>query len=159
MHVYGAPPNFNQRRALLQEAANSHFVKYPSQQTEGEFHRLASYITGYAARRNDIAHGHAAHIHWVLKPESRETLLSAPNLHWCVVPPHFRANKFTAKNRPAYVLTSWELNDFSEVFWDIARAISNLSIWAIQHGPPSPYIRPRPSALPYAIRDRRIRKG
>jgi hypothetical protein len=158
-HAYGVEANFNQRSAGLQRIADNHFIGRPSQSIEGEFYRLIQLVTHYSARRNDIAHGHTLQAHWVLKPDSRATLLTAPNEGWCIVPPHFRANKFTNQNRPVYALTSWELNEFSDVFWDMARGISNLSIWVIQHVPSSPYIRPRPSALPYKVRDPRIRRG
>jgi hypothetical protein len=44
-------------------------------------------------------------------------------------------------------------------FWDIVRAIESLQIWTLRHNPPLPYIRPRPSALPYKVRVPRIRSG
>ena len=77
-HAYGAETNFNQRSAGLQRAADKYFIEQPSQPIEGEFCRLMRIIIGYSARRNDIAHGHAMLAHWVLNPNSRETLLTAP---------------------------------------------------------------------------------
>lgn len=159
-HAYGESLNFRDRFAMLQREAQKHFIAHPSQPIEAEFCRLAKLITGYSARRNDIAHAHALHIEWVRDPSSTNTLLSyGSDLRWCLVPPFFKASKFTARKRPAYVLTSFEMNQYRDVFWDLAHALSNLSIWAIQHAPPSPYIRPRPSALPYKVRAPRIRKG
>lgn len=161
MHDYGAPANFNQRFGLLLRAAEQHFIRRPSQPIEGEFARLAAMVSGYSARRNDIAHGHVHYLHWIIPPRAPITLLSAGRgeLQWCLVPPHFRANKFTAKNLPAYVLTSREINELGLVFWDIVRALNNLQIWTLRHDPPLPYTRPRPSALPYKVRVPRIRKG
>jgi hypothetical protein len=159
-HAYGVPLNFSTRYAGLQTAAQDHFSRNPSQMIEGEFCRLMRLVTGYSARRNDIAHSHALHIHWVRNPLAPETLLSSDaDLSWCLVPPFFKANKFTSENRPAYVFTSLEMNEYCDVFWDIARALSNLSIWAIQHVPASHYIRPQPSALPYKVRAPPIRRG
>ena len=160
-HAYGVEANFNQRLAALQRVAEQYFMRHPSQDVEGEFCRLTRFVVGYSARRNDIAHSHALLSEWVIEPGSPQSLFSLAGKHrWCLVPPHFRANKFTPNKRPAYALTSWEINEFGTVFWDIAHALSNLSIWVIQHVPiPSHGIRPRPGALPYTIRDPRIRRG
>jgi hypothetical protein len=156
-HAYGKEANFNQRLADLQEVAEKRFITEHSQPIEGEFARLMRIAVGYSARRNDMAHGHALYLHWVIDPASRITLLDfEADLSWCWVPPHFRANKFTARNVPAYVLTSREINAFGLVFWDIARAVSNLSLWLLRF-PPSRGIRPRPGALPYKIQVPRIR--
>lgn len=156
-HAYGEPSNFNARRDRLQHAAERYFLAHPSQDVEGEFCRLMRLATGYSARRNDIAHGHSLPIQWTVDPAARPSLLSIAGHHeWCLVPPHFSAKKFTGKNRPAYAFTSREVHQFGQVFWDIAHAVSNLSIWAIQHGP-SPYTRPQPSKLPYKVRHPKFR--
>lgn len=157
MHAYGAPANFNQRLLQLQQAGERYFVQHPLQQVEGEFSRLTTFISGYSARRNDIAHAHALYIHWIVPPTQSVVMFSADERQWCLVPPHFRANKFTTQNRPTYVLTSREINEFGLVFWDLVRAISNLSIWMLRHDPPLPYTRPRPGALPHKVRGPRIR--
>ena len=157
-HLYGEEANFNGRLTTLEQAAEQRFIAEPSQPVEGEFSRLMRFVRGYSARRNDIAHGHALYIHWVRDPASRETLLSfGADLSWCWVPPHFRANKFNAQNRPEYVLTSREINEFGLTFWDIARAFSSLSVRLLKF-PPSHGIRPRPGALPYKVRAPRIRR-
>lgn len=161
-HAYGEPANFAQRFASLQQIAEQHFMKYPSQDIEGEFCRLGKLITGYSGRRNDIAHSQALYIHWAIDHPPHRTILGMTenDRQWCLTPPHFRANKFTGRNRPAYALTSREVREFGLVFWDIAHAVSNLSIWVIQHAiPPLHGIRPRPSALPYKVRDPRIPRG
>ena len=41
---------------------------------------------------------------------------------YCVIPPHFRAAKFT-EERPAYVLSSREIRRFGEAFWELAHRI------------------------------------
>ena len=160
-HAYGAPDNFRGRLGLLQEAALQHYIAHPSQEIEGECSRLLRFVTGYSARRNDIAHGHVLLAQWVIRIPGHpppSLLSTAGEEQWCLVPPHFRANKFTTRNRPAYALTSWEIGEFGRVFWDLVHAFSNLAIWTIQHAPPSPYIRPQPSALPYNVRSPRTRR-
>ncbi len=157
---YGKPANFKDRMAILQTSADNHFRSCPSQEIEGEFCRLKKLIDGYTGRRNDIAHSRVLYIQMVVEAESLDHLKSmVDNLQWCLVPPFFRANKFTANNRPAYILTSWEINEFARVFWDIARALSNLSLWVLsQRSHASHGIRLQPGALPYKVRVPRIRK-
>jgi hypothetical protein len=116
-HAYGEPTNFRQRIECLQRVAARRFINHPSQPIEGEFARLMELINGYAARRNDIAHGHTLPVQWLVDPADRPVLLSiAGQVQWCLVPPHFRANKFTARQRPAYALTSWEIRESGLVF-------------------------------------------
>ena len=160
-HAYGEDANFNQRAAKLVRAAKAHFMRHPSQPIEGEFCRLMRLVRGYSARRNDMAHAHVLPIHFVVMPDSaKEAIALTENPQWCLVPPHFRANKFTTARRPAYAFSSWEINEFRLVFWDMAHAISNLSlVVSLVRFPPSRGIRPRPDALPRKVRVPRIRQG
>jgi hypothetical protein len=126
---YGVPPNYGQRMQALEKKASVFFARYPSQDDEGAFSAIVQEANGYSGRRNDIAHGVTRHIHWIINPRSSESLLSlADRLGSCVVPPHFRGNKFTKKNTPEYVLTSREINRFALAFWDIARHVMNLGV-------------------------------
>ena len=119
--AYGKPSNYSQRVLLLQNAAESFFKKHPSQELEGEFAEIIRLANGFSFRRNDIAHGRARFSHWVLNPSSMETLLNlAPNVHWCVIPAHFKGNKFTEDNQPAYIFTAREIDAFMKMFWSIA---------------------------------------
>lgn len=160
-HAYGEDGNFKQRAAKLERAAQKHFILHPSQPIEGEFSRLMYLVTGFSARRNDIAHAHILPVYFVIEPDTAQKLADLmENAQWCLVPPHFRADKFTVKRRPTYVLTSREINEFGLVFRDIAHAFSNLSlVVTLERAPPSRGMRPRPNALPYKVRDPRIRKG
>ena len=159
-HAYGVPANFRDRMTLLQRAADLHFIAHPNQEVEGEFHRLMRFAEGYSARRNDIAHSRASQIVWALPmPDTAAEFVEIRDREeWCLIPPFFRAKKFTPDRRPTYAFTSRELNELGKVFWDIAHAFTNLSIMVSLHRyPPSRGIRPRPSVLPYMIRDPRIR--
>jgi hypothetical protein len=161
--AYGEPNTFPLRAAALQRSACPHFCRYPSQEIEGEFRRLITLAERYSVRRNDIAHGTVRPFEWVITPATQETVLQVvpwyEDCSWCLIPPHYRPKNTGRDRGPAYLFTSWEINEFGKVFMNIAHAISNLSIWVIQHAPPSPYICPRPSALPYKVRDPRTRRG
>lgn len=121
-HEYGAPNSFWARLTLLEQEAQQFFRRRPHQDREAEFCGILRLARGYAGRRNDIAHAVVRHIHWQIDLGSPVTLLSiAPHFEWCVVPPDFRGNKFTKRNRPLYVFTSRELSRFAGAFWEIQR--------------------------------------
>jgi hypothetical protein len=124
---YGEPLNFVHRVEGLKKAGCRFFRRGPSQDREGEFDEVIRQALGWSARRNDVAHGRARYVHWVLDPSSRDTLLSASvSRKWCVIPAHFRADKFVDEDTPAYVFTSRELRRFADSFWDLARQANSL---------------------------------
>jgi hypothetical protein len=125
---YGEPLNFAQRIQGLEQMACRFFRLNPSQEREGAFADIVRLANGWSLRRNDVAHGRARLMHWVINPNSPETLLTAPQpLKWCVIPAHFKGDKFTADNKPAYVLTSREMRLFETAFWNIARQAGDLT--------------------------------
>ena len=131
---YGDPLNFVHRAQGLQRVACRYFQRHPSQEREGAFDEIMRAAIGWSARRNDVAHGRARLIHWILDPNSRDTFLTAPGpLRWCVIPAHFKGQKFTPDDRPTYVLTSRELRRFTDAFWDLARQTN-----AFMHGIEAP---------------------
>jgi hypothetical protein len=150
--AYGVPNTIRLRLAGLQRVAKAHWVQRPSQEIEAEFERLSDLVDRYSDRRNDIAHGIARPFQWIVTP-NLEGLVMIPsrNSAWYVIPPHYRP-KTEPGAYPAYLLTSREINAFGAVFLKITHALSNLSLWTIQHVPvPSGGIRPVPSALPYRV--------
>jgi hypothetical protein len=134
---YGESDSFVRRLAELRKSACAYFSKNCSQHAEGKFAEIVRYAEGYSQRRNEIAHGRARPIHWILKPNSQETLLSLQErLEWCVIPAHFRETKFTPDNMPIYIYTSREIHKFADAFHEIIRETSNLNSM-IQPPPPS----------------------
>ena len=122
---YGQPLNFVHRVQALRDAACRYFQSHCSQENEGEFAEIVELALNWSQRRNDVAHGRARMIHWIINPESRETLLTAQGpLRWCVIPPHFKSEKFTEDDRPTYVLTSREMNRFADAFWKLSVRIN-----------------------------------
>jgi hypothetical protein len=134
---YGKPDNFWERLSVLDKAAKKYFIVHHDQKIEGEFSKLTEYAIGYAARRNEIAHGRARPIQWIYEPT--KSLLSIAPFQWCIIPPHFRGKKFTKQNVPVFVYTSREINRFSEAFWDVARLANDLGR-KIDRPPPLPEI-------------------
>ena len=101
-------------------------MKYPNQAIEGEFSWVVTFTTGYSHRRNDVTHGVMAMIHMATDP--KQSFLSGYGPpQWALVPPHFREAKFVSPNTPAHILTSREINAFTEGFWRIIRRSQLLS--------------------------------
>src|SRR5580700_10361416 len=86
------------------------------QALEGEFDVILRFALGWSGRRNDVAHGRARPSSWIIESETQGLV------RYCVIPPHFRAAKFT-EERPAYVLSSREIRRFGEAFWELAHRI------------------------------------
>ena len=117
-HSYGKPLNFYGRIIELRRAACEYFVKHPNQSVEAEFCWVVKFTNGFSHRRNDVAHGVVAMLHMARDPQ--ETILSGLGPpQWCLVPPHFREAKFVSPETPAHILTSREINAFTNAFWPI----------------------------------------
>jgi hypothetical protein len=158
--AYGEPNTVPQRLTKLRQSAEAYFVAHPSQNVEAEFDRLTAVVQNYSLRRNDIAHGIVRPFHWIVTPANCRGMREESQAEWCLIPPHYRPKVTPNIPAPAFLLTSKEINAFGDVFQQICHALSNLSIWAIQHAPPSPrFVRPRPSALPYAISVPHVLRG
>jgi hypothetical protein len=115
-HQYGEPLNFVHRVDGLRVIGCRYFYKHPSQALEGEFDVILRFALGWSGRRNDVAHGRARPSSWIIESETQGLE------RYCVIPPHFRAAKFT-EERPAYVLSSREIRRFGEAFWELAHRI------------------------------------
>ena len=89
---YGEPLNFSGRKRLLEQAAERYFIQHPCQTTEGDFQSLMESVTGYAERRNDIAHGIVTALH-MARNKHATILGDGSPLHWCLVPPRFKETK------------------------------------------------------------------
>lgn len=112
---YGVATNFKDRFKSLQEAACASFKKRPCQTIEGEFDHLFRLILGFSVRRNEIAHGRARPMHWIITPESNKTFLElAGKMEWCIIPAHFKGDRFTSDNMPVYLYSSREINAIAE---------------------------------------------
>lgn len=57
MREYGKPTIARLRLEGLSKAANSFFVKRPSQEREGRFLSIVKHLGHFASRRNEVAHG------------------------------------------------------------------------------------------------------
>ncbi len=140
---YGKPPTFIERLKGVEKKAARYFVKLPDQERESEFARIFALSTGFSGRRNDIAHGRVRLIHWIINPGSREALLSLAGtkaMQSCMIPAHFKGDKFTSENLPLYVYTSREINHIAAQFWPISRRVAELARLVEPPPPPSPGI-------------------
>lgn len=120
---YGEPLNFVHRMERLKTGACRYFQKHCSQDFEGEFDQIAKLALGWSGRRNDVAHGRARPSGLIIKADQGTN-------RWCVIPPHFRGEKFDGET-PAYILSSREIRRFAEAFSTLARRVNDLA-WMIE---------------------------
>jgi hypothetical protein len=130
--VYGQFASVNRRMDELNRVGSSYFTKRPNQNFEGELCSIIRDVNGWSARRNDVAHGVVRFIGLVRDNDDYigkslgHTLLTVP-IEWCLVPPHFKENKYVTGNTPAHILTSYEINKFAKAFWPLIRRVYRLS--------------------------------
>ena len=56
IYAYGTFLNVSEQMAELRRAGKSYFIQSPNQDLEGELCSLIIKVTGWSARRNDVAH-------------------------------------------------------------------------------------------------------
>jgi hypothetical protein len=121
---YGQVTSVPRRMDELNRVGSVYFIKHPNQSLEGDLNSLIIYINGWSGRRNDIAHGVVRLIELVQDPYGK-TFLSA-STEWCLVPPHFKEEKYIRFDTLAHILTSREINAISKEFWPLIRRVFTL---------------------------------
>jgi hypothetical protein len=109
LHEYGKGSIFRERSNTLKRKAEQYFRANPCQIKEAKFDKLIISVTGYADRRNDVAHS-------ILFQIDRITFFRGrikPNLlrrdHFAVIPPLYSDKKHQG-GLPAFAYTSVEMN-------------------------------------------------
>jgi len=106
MRAYGKGDTFLRRKTILKESAEAQFRTNPNQKREGEFDNLLTEASGYADRRNEIAHGMVFRIDEItlfrkhLKPQ----LLKRE--HYALIAPLYASKAHLPSGLPAYAYTS-----------------------------------------------------
>jgi hypothetical protein len=108
---YGDERIFRDRLKALNNVAAGFFCGRPDQALEGDFKALSDKACGFAARRNEVAHGIVRPIQWydhAFGPDRIRQTDSPDN--YCLVPAHYTHRKFEREPyRPKYAYTSVEL--------------------------------------------------
>ena len=124
IYRYGSFCNVSIRARDLRASGEAYFIKYPNQHLEGELSWIIKSFSGWSQRRNDVAHGVVRLID--IAKYTRISLMGA-STSWCLAPPHFKEEKHFATNTPARILTSVEINRFSDAYWSLLRRVFALS--------------------------------
>jgi hypothetical protein len=106
---YGEPRMFQERLYGLRNAAREFFTFAPDQIMYATFERFAARVTGFAARRDEVAHGIVAAIQLYDFYQQRTTFIRPRINYWALIPPDFLSRKRGSQGVPAYVYTSVEL--------------------------------------------------
>jgi hypothetical protein len=105
---YGTPRIFKERADGLKKKADKHFLA-PDQNREGDFQSLMRETTGYADRRNDIAHGILLPIDSIYYFRNR----IKPNLlhrrHFAIIPTLYQLRRHDEHGFPEFAYTSREM--------------------------------------------------
>lgn len=128
MNEYGKGTIFRMRAAALATKAEEFFVSNPNQNREGEFHNLLANATGFANRRNDIAHGIVFQIDKITFFRDR----LKPNLlkrdHFAVIPPLYAFRYANAEGFPKFAYTSKEMRTLERRLQKLHKAIEKFRL-------------------------------
>ena len=109
MREYGEGRIFRERQAILRRAADKWFTKHPNQNEEGEFDKLMEAATGFAARRNEIAHGVVMNVQGVHFWQEKLRLASPNAPHFLIVPSIHTIRKHDSTGMPVYGYASQQV--------------------------------------------------
>lgn len=120
MRAYGSIASFSARNDMVEAAAKGFFHKSTASEAERKFRALLTECKGFAARRNDIAHGRV------------EFVLCGENPWWegphafLLLPGLFATKKYTLEHKPVYVYSTAEISFFSECFVRLSGKLKEL---------------------------------
>jgi hypothetical protein len=99
--AYGSIPTFNMRVDMLVAAADAFFATWNQPGLHDAFQSLIRECRGFAARRNDIAHGTYRHISGV---------------GYFIEPAYYNIRKYSADDNPSYCYSSKEIDYYEHIF-------------------------------------------
>lgn len=118
---FGDEPYFRKRYLKLEDAAARYFMRKPHQAAEGYLSRISDLLSGFSARRNEIAHGIVSRVEQMgyfrdhLDPEVR----GRPN--YMVLPPfHVRKNHSPEHGGPTYAYNYQNMFEIRQDLFTIA---------------------------------------
>jgi hypothetical protein len=113
--AYGSILAFQQRRVMLEQAAEVYFDLHPDAELQTLFDDALSYADGFAGRRNDIAHGMVMSF---FDPDR--------NIIFVMRPPFYNSTKVTWIGKAAYVYNAAQIDKFTLGFDEAHRRIDHL---------------------------------
>jgi hypothetical protein len=141
VRAYGAIVSFNARSEMLRAAAVVYFLEHPNANLEKRFEDLMSECTGFATRRNEIAHGKVLQV--------MQEVIDGPDKpagHY-LIPNYYNPRKFPVRRKPTYQYTSREILYFWGQFSILGQNVSQLADDLAKLPPPS-LETPAPLATP-----------
>lgn len=128
MRAYGSIVSFNSRAEMIGAAAKGFFQEHEIKDQEPEFREILKKCNGWAARRNDIAHGRVVSL--------------APSDEYYLIPALYNSRKHPADDdSPAFLYSAAQIRQFQQQFdvlhGDLATFLRHLhDAWRTSLGKP-----------------------
>ncbi|MFN0191597.1 MAG: hypothetical protein ACKVP5_06420 [Aestuariivirga sp.] len=103
MRTYGEPRIFRERFGKLLQAADQFFISHNNQELEGTLHQLEGEITGYADRRNEIAHGIVMPINAFSFASQIIPKMKPRTNYWALMPSYYQVRKHNQDGFPEFI--------------------------------------------------------
>ena len=119
--AYGSIPNFSTRADMLNAAADAFFANIDRPALKANYKEVIKQCRGFAARRNEIAHG------------TRSLNSSLGNL---LVPAYYNSRKYAGDDNPAYSYSSKEINYYAGMFAELIGLVRQLEgqVYEVRNG-------------------------
>ncbi len=122
MRAFGTISTARGRAEMLAAASAAHFLEQPNPRLEHTIAVVARAISGYAARRNEFAHG-------AIRTRGRK---GKPGFF--LAPPYYATSKIRLDTGSLYIYNSTQILEFTEHFASLGEVIDNLlwrfDVWA-----------------------------
>ena len=130
VQAYGSPLNFKDRFDVLQSATTRYFQHRCHQVLEGDFLDIAELARKLSVRRNEIVHSVVRPVIFkrTLENPDGQTLQWVNKFRFFLVPPTYTDRKYDSRNRPAFMYTSVEINEYGTWFTYTGLAALNLAL-------------------------------
>ena len=121
---YGTPTNFDQRVTQLCTKTHAWFARNSApQDLEAKFDELVRIVRGWAARRNDIAHGIVQPMHHQLR--YIQQVIDEGRTRYALVPAFYTHRKHDMNYRPNYCYSAAELEAIVVGFFSARQAVAH----------------------------------
>ncbi len=114
IRAYGTIVSFRSRASMLDAAARAFFLQQPDLGWRKTWTDLLEELSGFADRRNDIAHG-AAELLYDLREEKKLGFFLLPGL--------YASKKYPSDGPPAYRFSAKQVKQLAQQFSDLANKV------------------------------------
>jgi hypothetical protein len=127
IRAFGTVTNTGARAEMIDHAAEAFFHQLPHELDVGpyqdELKQLLKHYRGWAARRNDVAHGYVTESRHPDYTQDDQPIIST----YCLCPSHGHSKKWLLNMEPTYQYVASEVDGFGRAFNELSERIGDFA--------------------------------